>query len=76
MTALGIFLLGLIILVLCPFLRQLLGAIVLFVAAMWAYGHFLLPPAREQSAQGQHQQVALIFTPPGTPALRPQALRR
>ena len=45
MTALGIFLLGLIILVLCPFLRQLLGAIVvLFVAAMWAYGHFLLPP--------------------------------
>ena len=44
MTALGIFLLGLIILVLCPFLRQLLGAIVLFVAALWAYGHFLLPP--------------------------------
>ena len=44
MTALGIFLLGLIILVLCAFLRQLLGAIVLFVAAMWAYGHFLLPP--------------------------------
>jgi hypothetical protein len=44
MTALCIFLLGLIVLLLCRFCRELLGAIVLFVVAAWAYGHFILAP--------------------------------
>ena len=29
---------------LCKPLRELLGAVVLFLVGMWAYGHFLLPP--------------------------------
>jgi hypothetical protein len=43
MTALCIFLLGLLVLLLSPFLRQLLGAVVWLLVAAWAYGHYLAP---------------------------------
>jgi hypothetical protein len=38
------FLRCLIILLLSPFLQRLLGAVVLFLVAMWAYGHYVLAP--------------------------------
>jgi hypothetical protein len=44
MTVLCIFLLGLIVLLLSPLLRQLLGAVVWILVGLWAVGHFLLPP--------------------------------
>jgi hypothetical protein len=44
MTALGIFALGLIVLLFSPLLRQLLGAVVWLLVGLWAVGHFLLPP--------------------------------
>ena len=38
------FLLIFIILLLCPFLQRLLGAVVLLLVAMWAYGPYVLAP--------------------------------
>jgi hypothetical protein len=59
-----IFLLCLIVLLLCPLLQRLLGTVVLVVVGLWAYGHFLAPPAPEVVRPPAVEEVVLPLPPP------------